>query len=320
MTDEPLDSLRETIRSFLKFSLPVHLPAVRFVNEDESDGVRRSLIQFTSPDGEQIEAFLLQPSSGEPRGAVLALHQHNSQWEIGKSEVAGLVGDRFQAFGPALARNGIAVLAPDAIGFESRLSAVGEGTSLAPSLTKTYSNAEGWLQYYNLVAYRLVRGELLMSKMLTDCAAALTVLHQLTKISHLGVVGHSFGGNVALFLAALDVRIAFACVSGAVCSYRQKMASGTALEGALMIPGFCEHFDLEDLLRCIAPRRVLVVSSDGDPYSADAEDVIEKALPAFEAANCGDRLEHLRAIGPHALDQGRFDSIVDWMTARAVCL
>jgi acetyl esterase/lipase len=191
---------------------------------------------------------------------------------------------------------------------------------LAPSLTKALSTAEGWLQYYNHVAYRLVRGELLMSKMLSDCAAALTVLHQLTKISRLGVVGHSFGGNIALFLAALDVRIAFACVSGAACSFRHKMASGTALEGALIIPAFCRHFDLEDLLRCVAPRRMLVVSSDGDPYAADAADLIEKALPAFEATACGDHLEHLRAIGPHALDQGRFDSIVEWMTTRAVCL
>ncbi|MGB0065177.1 MAG: hypothetical protein WBP85_12090, partial [Terracidiphilus sp.] len=216
MTDEPLDSLRENIRSFLKVSLPAHLPTVRFVNEQEGDGFRRSLIRFTSPDGEQIEAFFLLPSSGAPRGAVLALHQHNSQWEIGKSEVTGIIGDRLQAFGPALARNGIAVLAPDAIGFESRLSQAGEGTSLAPSLTKIYSSAEGWLQYYNHVAYRLVRGDLLMSKLLLDSAAALTVLHQLTKISRLGVVGHSFGGNVALFLAALDRRVAFACVSGAL--------------------------------------------------------------------------------------------------------
>src|SRR5580704_8078889 len=127
-----MDSLRESIKSFLKIS-PAHpLPEVRLGDQTQDDGFTRRLIGYPAPDGDQIEAFLFQPASGPPRGAVLALHQHNSQWGIGKSEIAGLVGDPFQAFGPALARRGITVLAPDAIGFESRLNRAGWGTSLAP--------------------------------------------------------------------------------------------------------------------------------------------------------------------------------------------
>jgi dienelactone hydrolase len=315
----PMDLLRESIRTFLKLSPLPNPPAIHIVNEAEGDRFRRSLIRYSAHDGEQIEAFLLEPKIAEPRGAVLALHQHNSQWAIGKSEVAGLMGDPLQAFGPALARRGITVLAPDSIGFESRMKKAGWGTTLAPALSKSHSTEEGWLQYYTHVAHRLVRGELLMRDILADCEIALSILHGRTKNSHLGVVGHSFGGTVALFLAALDTRVAFACASGAVCSFRHKLAAGTALEGSLIIPGFHERFDLDDLLRCVAPRRILVVSSESDPYSADASDLVKTALPAFEMQQCGDRLEHLRVPGPHALDQGRFDAILNWTVANATC-
>ena len=313
-----MDLLREEIREFLKLSR--HQPAaeLRRIESRHEEGYWRSLITYVAPDGEQIEAFLFEPEGQQLAAAVLALHQHNSQWEIGKSEIAGLVGDPHQAFGPALARRGVTVLAPDAIGFESRMSAAGWGTFLAPRLDKPYSTAEGWLQYYNQATHRLVRGDLLMRKMLEDCATALTVLRPLPTKPHLGVVGHSFGGNVALFLAALDTRIAFACSSGAVCSYRHKFAAGTGLEAALIIPGFAARYDLEGLLRCVAPRNILVVSSEEDPLSADAEAVVTSALPEFEAHGCSNRLEHLRTPGPHALDGVRFEAIVDWVLKQAL--
>jgi dienelactone hydrolase len=287
------------------------------VGQEEEDGYTRSLIRYPAPDGEQIEAFLFRPGSEAPRGAILALHQHNSQWTIGKSEIAGLVGDSLQAFGPALARRGILVLAPDSIGFESRFKAAGWGTSLAPGLNKAHSTAEGWLQYYNQVAHRLVRGDLLMRKILADCATALSVLQNLTNVPDLGVVGHSFGGTISLFLAALDTRVAYACTSGAVCSYRHKLANGTGLEGSLIIPNFNEHFDIDDLLRCVAPRRILVVSSEDDPQAADAEELVKNALTAFEIQGSANHLQHLRVPGPHALDRMRFEAILDWAATQA---
>ncbi len=139
-----MDSRREEIASFLGFSPSSVASDVRVLSSIEEDGVERKLVQYISRDGEEIQAFLLVPN-GPLQGAVLALHQHNSQWEIGKSEVAGLVGDPLQAFGPPLARQGIMVLAPDSVGFESRMKAVNGGISLAPRLEKPYSSAEGWL-------------------------------------------------------------------------------------------------------------------------------------------------------------------------------
>jgi hypothetical protein len=132
------------------------------------------------------------------------------------------------------------------------------------------------------------------------------------------VVGHSFGGTLALFLAALDTRVAYACTSGAVCSYKHKLANGTALEMSLVIPGFAKEFDVDDLLRCVAPRQIFVVSADADPYSADADDMVAEGMPEFEKQGCKDHLQHLLVPGQHALNQERFDAIVEWMVARAL--
>lgn len=135
--------------------------------------------------------------------------------------------------------------------------------------------------------------------------------------SRVGVLGHSHGGHVALFLAGLDVRVSFACVSGATCSYRHKLANGTGLDMALVIPDFARQFELADLIRCTAPRKMFVVSSEDDPFASDANDLVRAAAVAFVAAGCPSHLQHLRLPGPHPLDAQRFDAIVNWTLAEA---
>lgn len=77
-------------------------------------------------------------------GGVVVFHQHNGEFQFGKSAVAGDAGDPFQAFGPALARRSLAVLAPDSIAFEDRRGAV-KGTD---------PDYYDWLQHYNAMSCR----------------------------------------------------------------------------------------------------------------------------------------------------------------------
>src|SRR5262245_7288589 len=211
----PMNSVRERIAEFIGLAMVAERPSIRIVERQSDDGYTRSLLQYSLSNADVIEAFVLEPIRQNSNGSVLALHQHNSQWTIGKSEVAGLAGDPMQAFGPALARQGVTVLAPDAIGFESRLTTAGWGTGLAPTLTRPGGSADGWLQYYNQMAHRLVQGDLLIRKMLSDCMAAISVLQNINAERPVGAIGHSLGGGLALFLAALDTRVAFTCSSGA---------------------------------------------------------------------------------------------------------
>jgi dienelactone hydrolase len=310
------DALRSEIRAFLHLALPAASVDLTVHGEAREEGFTRKAVSFATPDGDTVEAFLFVPHTA-PVGAVVALHQHNSEWALGKSEIAGLAGDPLQAFGPALARAGVMVLAPDAVGFESRRGPAGYGPTVGPNLHKPFGTPDDWRQYYNHAMFRLVRGELLMTKILSDVAAAVTAIRALAPIERVGIVGHSHGGNVALFAAALDTRIAFACASGAVCSYRYKMAHGVALDMALVLPGFTSRFDLGDLMRCVAPRKLLVVSSDNDPFSADATELVASALPAFRHLGVQQNLFHVRCGDAHKLDPERFAAIVDWVTGQS---
>jgi hypothetical protein len=155
--------------------------------------------------------------------------------------------------------------------------------------------------------------DLLMRKMLDDCQAAVSVLRRAVPGGvPLGVLGHSLGGIVALFLGALDTRLDFTCASGAAGSYRHKLARHIGLEMTLVIPGFASRFDIDDVMRCVAPRRLFVVSPDGDFASEDASALVEAVRPAFRGAGGDERLVHLRVPGGHALDEQRFDAMVDW--------
>ncbi len=72
-----------------------------------------------------MPAFLLVPFSATaecPAPAITLCHQHAGQYDIGKSEPAGLAGDPMHHTGVALARQGFVVLCPDSLCFEERQS------------------------------------------------------------------------------------------------------------------------------------------------------------------------------------------------------
>lgn len=249
---------------------------------------------------DDVHAFLFQPN--QPNGGgVLVQHQHASQFHLGKSEVAGLVGDALHAFGPALMTQGWTVLAPDAPGFEDR----------RPGRPGTSRQPEDWTHYYNLMAHRLVSGELLLTEAIADLEVAVGVLASCSTVgaSNIGFLGHSYGGNLGQWMAALDPRLRFACVSGSTGSYRAKLARQTALEFSLVIPGIVQGFDIEDLIRLARPKPMLVVAGEDDPQAADAQDVVARAGPWAEL--------QLRVVpGGHALDHVRQRIILDWFTLR----
>jgi dienelactone hydrolase len=299
----PAESLRQRLTELLSFTVP-SAPELVIRAEREREGYVEQVVSYTGDDGE-VPALLLVPE--HPRGTgVLALHQHNSQWHLGKSEVAGLAGEPLQAFGPALARAGIVVLAPDAVGFEDR-------RHTGPGIDQ---REDDWLQYFNEMAYRLLCGRLLVTTVLRDAAGGLSVLIADTRVdsARVGVLGHSYGGNVTIMLAALDERVRFACASGSACSYRQRMLDRTGIEFAHVIPGIVELTDIGQLVELIAPRPLLLVSATEDRYSADAPEIVQAAARAYRDAAAPQALQHHRAQGGHALTEERFDAIVDWLT------
>ena len=293
---------RNNIQNFLKYSptdRPIDFEVIETVQES---GYSRLRIAYASNEGDMIPAFLLLPDGDAVCPAVLVPHQHNGERYLGKSEVVGLVGDPLQNFGDALAKRGFIVLAPDSICFEDRRRHM-SGVEAHP-----YDDQ----QHYDEMCFRLAQGDFLMRKVLDDASVGLSLLlhHPRVDNSRVGTLGHSYGGTVTLFHAAVDERVQFVCTSGALCSYAYKFEHNLSLAMCLAIPDFTTHWDYEHLVACIAPHPLLVVSADEDKHAQDADIVLEKAKHAYEGS---DALVHHRYQGGHPLTQERFDRIVAWV-------
>ncbi len=296
-------TLRNEIAELIGISLPWEAPYVTYelLNSVQEEGYTRQLISYTS-DGDKVSAFLLLPDHLGNNPAILINHQHNREHHLGKSEVCGLAGNPLQAFGPELAKKGFVVLAPDSICFEER---------------RKDPTVEGFDfgQHFQEMCYRIITGDFLMKKVLSDAMNGISLLANLSfvDVDKIGTLGHSYGGNTVLFLSALDERISFACASGSACTFEYRMKHGTGIEMASVIPNFHGKYDIDDLVKLVAPRKLLLVSSDEDKYSMDAPEIVEKASARYGALGVPQNLDHKRYVGGHALTEERFRAIIDWI-------
>ena len=300
------DQLRIHINDFIKLNKQNHISDYTIIHQDELDEYTRLLINYKGSEEDTISAFLLIPKGDGPFPGVLIHHQHNGQRHLGKSEVCGLYGNPLQAFGDELVKKGFVVLAADSICFEDRRK------------NKKGTIPDGdtdFLQHYNEMCYRILKGESLMKKVLEDADIGFNILKSLNIVdkNRIGVLGHSYGGNTVLFQAALNEEIQFACTSGAACTYKNKIELGTGIEMAEVIPGFIEKYDISDLVKCIAPRPILIVSASNDKYSKDADYIELQSKNIFEELGAKENLEHKKYIGGHGLTKERFDYIINWI-------
>ncbi|MBR2402100.1 MAG: acetylxylan esterase [Lachnospiraceae bacterium] len=302
-----MKELRNSIAEIIGVTVPTTASNIEYkiLESTKEDGYTRQLIEYDSR-GDRVPAYLLVPEKQGNNPAILINHQHNREHHLGKSEVCGLAGSPFQAFGPELAKRGFAVLAPDSICFEER---------------RKDTSVEGFdfWQHFNEMCYRILKGEYLMKKVLEDAMNGIALLSNLPYVDdkRIGTLGHSYGGNTALFLSALDERISFSCASGSACTYENRMQNDVGIEMASVIPNFHGKYDIDDLVSCIAPRKLLVVSAEDDKYSKDAPYIVEKASAIYGKYGAQSNLCHKRYSGGHALTKERFNFIIEWISENA---
>lgn len=268
-------SLRDEIAQVIGIDVSNFAPSVTYtvLETTKEDGYTRQLIRYDSC-GDKVSAYLLLPEILHNNPAILINHQHNREHHLGKSEVCGLKGNPLQAFGVELVKKGFVVLAPDSICFEDRRKDL------------TVEGFDFW-QHFNEMCYRILKGEYLMKRVLEDAMNGITLLSNLTYVDkkRIGTLGHSYGGNTVLFLSALDERIRFSCASGSACTYENRMINNVGIEMASVIPNFHEKYDIDDVVSCIAPRPLLIVSGEEDKYSKDAPYIVEQASEAYQELN-----------------------------------
>jgi dienelactone hydrolase len=113
--------------------------------------------------------------------------------------------------------------------------------------------------------------------------------------------GHSAGGTLAQFAAALDSRITGVLVSGALGPWRETIGARGAPGGDAIVPGLLAHFEASDLTALVAPRAFVGLSGRADhifPFDG-VQAVVEEARPVFAALRAEHRLGAVGVDGPH---------------------
>jgi dienelactone hydrolase len=258
---------------------------------------RRLAVSF--PTGATSEALMLLPSGPGPHPAVLLLHDHGSEFRIGKEKVltpwddpAGAAAAAvWQArlydgvsLGDALAARGFVVLAADALGWGSRQ---GNGYAAQQALAAN-------LMQFGLTHAGIVAAEDAQLARWLACQPEVDA-------RRVGVLGFSFGGFRAWQVAALCREVASGVAAGWMGRLGDLMQSGgNQLRGqsafAMLHPGLGARLDYPDVAGLAAPSPMLFLSGRSDRHFPAA--VAEAAF--------GDLQRIWQAAGTHGALTTRF--------------
>src|SRR3954468_933431 len=210
-TPPPVLSREHLIELLGTLPVPVDLD-VEVLDVEQRDSYRVEKLVFDSEAAMSVPALLFVPDgaeAGAPRPAVLAVHGHGTTKET-------------IDYAPRLAELGAVVLAPDLRGF-------GERADWTPD------------DHYHCdvdLVNAVIVGTTPLAQNLWDMARCIDVLQALPYVDRdrIGVCGWSYGGTIALFLAAWDERITAALVSCYVASIASSHRMPWNLCGSQVLP------------------------------------------------------------------------------------
>ncbi len=229
------------------------------------EGYTRTRATICTEAGVRMPFFILVPDGVDvrhPAAAVIAPHGHGSGGKVAvcgvadRPEIAEAIERYNYAYGVALVRRGFRVFAPDARGFGERREVNVAPAHLSGSCQHLSNMALPlgctvtgmWtFDLMRLVDYILTRGDVLVAGG-----------------PKIGCAGLSGGGLQALWLAALDDRIAAAVVSGYFYGYGQSLFEMHLNCACNYVPHLYEVADMGDLGALIAPRPLLIETGDRD--------------------------------------------------------
>lgn len=246
-------------------------------------------------------AYLFIPylQKGEKRPAIIANHQDDVYFTIGKSEPAGLMGDSTMFYGKELFERGYIVMCPDRFYHADRRETNQNWHGVRGDLSE-----ENYERDYDSFDKRrgvlLAEGRNLWGKEAYDFSRAVDVLVSLPEVDicNIGAIGHSAGANILSCSIFYEPRIKAAVANCGVSEINAYFNydrpgvqhAGTALPGSILY-----DIDTHDYISEIAPRALFISSGahqwgDGkpDPYDIHFAQELETFKNAYLNAGRND--------------------------------
>lgn len=295
------DLTAATLRRLLGGFPPVGELTPETVERTDLGDIVREKVRYQVEPGDWVGAYVTTPKGRVGSGpAILCLHQHGGQFHLGKSEPAGVAGNPEQAYALELARRGYVTITFDFICFEDRRHPTLEGSN--------YERFE--------FTRRLCGGSTLQAKMLFDASRTLDYLISRPEVDpkRIGCVGHSLGGQQALFTTALDERIAVGVSSCGFASYATIFRDAINHNYSAYVPGILQHGEVGDILGLVAPRPFLVAVGNADrifPYDGILASV-ELARQRYRDLGVEDRLKFVPVDGGHGFTPPLKEAAYAW--------
>ncbi|MEL6988819.1 MAG: dienelactone hydrolase family protein, partial [Bacteroidota bacterium] len=227
----------------------------------------RETVSYKVEEDESINAFVLSPKTPGIYPGIICHHQHQHDRIFGKEEPAGINGNKELAYAEEITQKGFICLVPDSLAFGER---------------RDIDDPIGY--HYYEVASHLVQGKTLLAKNIHDLTQGLDYLESREDVASnkLGFIGHSFGGRMAIWMAAMDHRIkATVCNCGCI-SYKHSLTRDAGIQLEFLIQGIMKSLDIEDLVKLIEPNHLLISGTTQDKWCRGMEEVYTTAKPAFK--------------------------------------
>lgn len=296
------------------------------------NGIRYKIKYFIEPGNPILNtpddwgfAYLFIPNNAPSHKtpAIVAIHQDDVYFHIGKSEPAGLMGDSTMYYGKELFYRGYIVICPDRYYHaDRRRTCQNWGDISEPDAERDlYSQLKR-----NGVL--LSEGRNSWGKETYDLSRAVDVLVSLPEVDtkRIGAIGHSAGANVMSYFVFFDTRIKAAvanCGTSEINSYFNYNRPG-AMFGSIAQPGSVKMgIDTHDYIAKIAPRSVFIIQGahqwgDGtpDPNDADTKAELELFEKAYLNENNGANITTLlfeENGGRHSFPAGVKEQAYKWL-------
>ncbi|MFX0100769.1 MAG: alpha/beta hydrolase family protein [Candidatus Hodarchaeota archaeon] len=233
-------------------SMPERVPMEpRLIFEEKADGYTRIKMEITVERAgikqwDTMPFFILLPNEplGKPCPTMIIHHQHAGKFDKGKEEPAGLMYDPAQAFAVDLVKRGYITACHDALCFSERRE-----------VSENYT-------FRKLLLFNRTLG----LKYAWDVSRLLDYLETRDNIDskRIGIMGHSLGGQEAIFCPAYDSRIKLAISSCGIAKLHGPnsiLSEGITHNAALYLQGFLEGgrgMDSKEVVGLLHPRPVLL--------------------------------------------------------------